>query len=110
MKEGAPIKILQFKEGYQASVGEVMAMVSKAPHPNATRLFLSWFLSGEGLKVYAEAASRTTNRKDVPDFTPQAARSDPSTGVYLKFDEYPKIQEMYSGGFLVKLLKGETGK
>ena len=108
--EGAPIKILQLKEGYQLSTGEVMTMVSKAPHPNATRLFLSWFLSGEGLKVYAEAASRTTNRKDVPDFRPAAARADPNTGVYIKFEEYPKIQEMYSGGFLVKLLKGETGK
>lgn len=108
--EGAPIKAIEMKEGLVSTASTVSAQLSKAPHPNAARLFLNWFLSAEGLATWAKAASQSTYRKDVPDFFPAAARVSPANQVAINFADYEKVNERYNQGALVRLLKGEAGK
>lgn len=108
--EGAPIKALSMKEGAVFFPSQSLTMLSKAPHPNAARLFINWFLSADGLKIFAESASQVTRRKDVPNYLPNAARVDQSTAINLDFKDLDEINKLYNAGYLTKLWKGETGK
>lgn len=49
-----------------AGFGSV-GLMNKAPHPNAARLFLNWFLSKEGLETYSKAYRAPTTRNDVDE-------------------------------------------
>ena len=108
--EGAPIKAVNMKEGAVANPSTSFALLPKAPHPNAARVFLNWFLSAEGLKVFAQTGSNATLRKDVPDFLPAAARVDLSSAITLNFNDLAEIDKLYNAGYLTKLWKGEAGK
>ena len=108
--EGAPIKALNMKEGAVLTPSQSLTMLSKAPHPNAARLFINWFLSAEGLRIFAESASMVTRRKDVANFLPSAARVDQSTAIILDFKDLDEVNKLYNGGYLTKLWKGEAGK
>ena len=67
IKAGLPVEPLPVpKEGVYVSGGSGHLVVLKnAPHPNATRLFLNWFLSREGQEVYTRAMHQPTRRLDV---------------------------------------------
>lgn len=108
--EGAPVKALNMKEGGISNPSQSLAMLNQAPHPNAARLFLNWFLSAEGLKVFAQTASQATLRKDVPDFLPANAKVDLSKSVNLDFKDLDEVNKLYNAGYLTKMWKGETGK
>lgn len=108
--EGAPIRVINMKEGAVTQPSTSFAVLPKAPHPNAARVFLNWFLSAEGLKVFAQTGSNATLRKDVPDFLPAAARVDLSSAITLNFNDLDEIDKLYNAGYLTKLWKGEAGK
>ncbi|MSP39673.1 MAG: extracellular solute-binding protein [Deltaproteobacteria bacterium] len=67
IKAGLPVARLPVpKEGMYVAGGSGQVVVLKnAPHPNATRLFLNWFLSREGQEVYTRAMQQSTRRLDV---------------------------------------------
>jgi iron(III) transport system substrate-binding protein len=67
IKAGLPVEALPVpKEGVYVSGGSGHLVVLKnAPHPNATRLFLNWFLSHEGQDVYTRAMHQATRRLDI---------------------------------------------
>ncbi len=67
IKAGLPVAPLPVpKEGVYVSGGSGHLVVLKnAPHPNATRLFLNWFMSREGQEVYTKAMHQPTRRLDV---------------------------------------------
>lgn len=67
MKAGLPVKELpRPKEGLPASSGYgVLGIVKDPPHPNATRVFVNWFLSKEGQEFYAKVMKQATRRTDV---------------------------------------------
>ena len=67
IKAGLPVEPLPVpKEGVYVSGGSGHLVVLKnAPHPNASRLFLNWFLSREGQEVYTRAMHQPTRRLDV---------------------------------------------
>ncbi len=66
MKAGAPLKPVVPKEGSMIEPGAgTISVMSKRPHPNATRLFVNWLLSKDGQTVYAEAAGIESAREDV---------------------------------------------
>jgi ABC-type Fe3+ transport system substrate-binding protein len=44
-----------------------MAVFSKAPHPNAARLFVNWMASREGVGLYARALVAPSTRTDVDE-------------------------------------------
>jgi iron(III) transport system substrate-binding protein len=67
IKAGLPVAPLPTpKEGVYVSGGSGHLVVLKnAPHPNAMRLFVNWFLSREGQEVYTRAMRQATRRMDV---------------------------------------------
>ena len=67
LKAGLPVAPLPApKEGVYVSGGSGHLVVLKnAPHPNATKLFVNWFLSREGQEVYGRAMHQATRRLDV---------------------------------------------
>ncbi len=81
--QGLPVDWFQprhFKEGIPfAGGGNNVALVNKAPHPNAARLFINWFLSREGQsiaqKVGGGGEGVDSLRIDIPkDDVPQEYR------------------------------------
>lgn len=67
VKAGLPVEPLAVpKEGVYVSGGSGHVVALKnAPHPNATKLFLNWFLSREGQEIYSRAMQQGTRRLDV---------------------------------------------
>jgi iron(III) transport system substrate-binding protein len=43
----------------------MIAMVNKAPHPNAAKVFINWMASKEGMETYARALGVTPTRNDI---------------------------------------------
>lgn len=66
IKAGAPISRLTPQEGtYVASGYGNISLMSKAPHPNAAKLFVNWILSKEGQTVFCRAYGVQSGRTDV---------------------------------------------
>jgi iron(III) transport system substrate-binding protein len=70
IKQGLPITIVppdQFKEG--AAIGPNnagVAMMDRAPHPNAAKVYVNWFLSREGQMAWQREVGDNSLRTDIP--------------------------------------------
>jgi ABC-type Fe3+ transport system substrate-binding protein len=64
---GLPLKPVPApKEGLPASNGfGVLGVIKNPPHPNATKVFINWFLSKEGQDWYGRTLENGTRRLDV---------------------------------------------
>jgi iron(III) transport system substrate-binding protein len=71
-REGLPIETVNdlpdMPGTLSAGVGEV-ALMDRAPHPNAARLFANWIASKEGLEVYARSRGEATTRNDINELS-----------------------------------------
>jgi ABC-type Fe3+ transport system substrate-binding protein len=67
LKVGFPVKPLpRPKEGMYATTGYgSLTIIKGAPHPNATKLFVNWFLGKEGQDIYTKGMGEPTRRLDV---------------------------------------------
>jgi iron(III) transport system substrate-binding protein len=63
--KGAPLAFVASPGGLPATA-ESWGVVANAPHPNAARLYIDWFLSPVGQKANAEAFYVHSVRPDVP--------------------------------------------
>jgi iron(III) transport system substrate-binding protein len=63
--KGAPIEYVYPPEGLVA-VPESWGVVQEAPHPEAAKLFLDWFLGVPGQTGYAQVLAYNSLRADVP--------------------------------------------
>lgn len=70
ISQGAPIVPIDMSEGVPSPDGSVLNLMSKAPHPNAARLFADWLISKEGQEVHSKTRSVPSIRKDVGDYRP----------------------------------------
>jgi iron(III) transport system substrate-binding protein len=61
--KGAPIEFVFPEEGLTLTPG-VFGLVTEAPHPNASQLFMDWFLSVRGQKVWDAISSLNSPRAD----------------------------------------------
>ena len=88
-KEGFPIASAPYLPDAPESVGAasgLIALVNKAPHPNAARVFINWLASREGTETFSRAQLHATTRNDVDEsFLP--AHVVPKPGVQY-FDSY----------------------
>ena len=88
-KEGFPIASAPYLPDAPESVGAasgLIALVNKAPHPNAARVFVNWLASREGAETFSRAQLHATTRNDVDEsFLP--AHVIPKPGVQY-FDSY----------------------
>jgi iron(III) transport system substrate-binding protein len=70
IKQGLPIAMVppdQFKEG--APIGPNnggIALIDRAPHPNAAKLYLNWYLSRDGQLAWQRQAGDNSYRIDIP--------------------------------------------
>lgn len=54
------------KEGFYAGTGSGnLALLKNPGHPNATKVFVNWFLSKEGQSAFLRALGQPTRRLDV---------------------------------------------
>jgi iron(III) transport system substrate-binding protein len=85
--QGLPLDQFQpyhFKEGVSVSSGfGQLALVNRAPHPNAAKVFINWFLSREGQTAFQKIMSQPgdpqdSRRVDVPKdhIPPEERRKD----------------------------------
>lgn len=75
IKAGASIQPHHMVEGNYLTCGSgSLSLINRAPHPNATKLFINWLLSKEGGIVFSKAYGSQSARLDVPtDFLPTQA-------------------------------------
>lgn len=66
IKAGAPLKEILLAEGshYTGGVGNI-AFIDKAPHPNAAKIFVNWYLSKEGQTIMSQETLNPSARLDV---------------------------------------------
>ncbi|MGH7772594.1 MAG: ABC transporter substrate-binding protein [Candidatus Binatia bacterium] len=93
-KQGLPVNAFdtdKFKEGSLiGSGGGNIALINRAPHPNAARVFINWFLSSEGQIAYQRLVQggRNSLRIDIPkDDVPLHARINPRSKYALLEDD-----------------------
>jgi iron(III) transport system substrate-binding protein len=74
-KSGLPVKqfpTVHFKEGaFVSTTGFTISLLEQAPHPNAAKVLINWFLSREGQSVWLENVAKEafdydSLREDVP--------------------------------------------
>jgi ABC-type Fe3+ transport system substrate-binding protein len=88
-KQGLPVDDIapdQVKEGLTVGGGgsSVIALLNRAPHPNAAKVFINWYLSRQGQMVWQNVMNRKeveasdSMRVDIPkdDVLPEARRVD----------------------------------
>ncbi|HEX9878760.1 MAG TPA: extracellular solute-binding protein, partial [Candidatus Binatia bacterium] len=70
ISQGVPIHLVdprQLKEGTDAGTSNgATALMNRAPHPNAARVFINWLLSKEAQTGYSKNMQYVSRRLDVP--------------------------------------------
>ena len=70
MKEqGLPVDLLYLPDspGTLSAGNGLLALMNKAPHPNAARVFVNWIASKEGLEILGRARRKPTTRNDIDE-------------------------------------------
>lgn len=63
---GSPIDMVFAKEATPLSVdGGGLALMNRAPHPDAARVFINWFLSREGQLIMQKSTQQHSAREDI---------------------------------------------
>lgn len=110
-RQGIEVPVVSFipKEGgYVTSGGQVLNFLNNAPHPNASRVFINWFLSREGQILMSKVAIKHSTRIDIPEpkeIDPAMISRDPAKDYanpdqekyLLKADEYRKMAQQIFG-------------
>ena len=69
-REGFPIKTIRTLSDWPGAVSAssgMLALINKAPHPNAARLFINWIASREGALEHSRAQIIASTRNDVDE-------------------------------------------
>lgn len=90
LRQGLPIRILNPKQlnegGYLTAGAGGLALISKAPHPNAAKLYINWLLSKEGQTSLVKANGYPSRRLDTP--VPSEPWKFPAQeGYWVSYDE-----------------------
>ncbi len=105
--EGFPVQALYDLPDAKSAIGAgngMLVVFNNAPHPNATKLFVNWIASQEGLEVYARASKRATTRNDIDEasFLPEENIPD-AGGNY--FDSYDWEFSVETKGMVRRLME-----
>lgn len=67
-RKGLPVGVLYGKpeEGYMSGGFGHLALISKAPHPNAAKVFINWLLSKDGQTQWQRKTDNNSLRMDIP--------------------------------------------
>jgi iron(III) transport system substrate-binding protein len=97
LKAGAPIALTHLKEGFVASPAfGCLGVMTKPAHPNATSVFVNWFLSREGQALAVKSYELPSARLDVP---PTGVLKEfviaPDQKVFVESEEFNGQQEKW---------------
>jgi iron(III) transport system substrate-binding protein len=96
-KQGLPVKqIFSEKEGDTISTGSGHIIAFKnAPHPNATKVYLNWFLSRDGELIWQKLTGRNSFRTDIPkDMIPYKEEQVPKEGGKYLLSSLPQYEDV----------------
>ncbi len=91
LKAGAPIDWTIPVEGTHLVGGVgLICVVNKLPHPNATTVFINWFLSKEGQTIYSRTNLTQSARVDAPTdhLTPESMRAPGVSYFFSETEEF----------------------
>lgn len=79
IKMAAPVKRMTPVEGTDLTGGSgLICLINRAPHPNATKVFINWYLSKEGQTLYSKIKLAQSARMDIKvDGIPEEELRDP---------------------------------
>lgn len=68
-KEGLPVDMVRPPDIPKSVVAGngLLALLNKAPHPNAARVFVNWLASKEGMELLGRARLKPTTRSDIDE-------------------------------------------
>lgn len=88
---GNNLKPLDIENVDSLNYSENVILIDRAPHPNATKLFVNWLLTKEGQTVWSKLAQSNSRRADVEPTSPNLL---PVPGKkYLTFTREETLQE-----------------
>jgi iron(III) transport system substrate-binding protein len=92
-KAGLPVRSVRTPrdETYVSGGSGNVTIIKSAPHPNAAKVFLNWFLGPEGQETYSRAMGQATRRLDVDTQWLKEFGVMPAKDT-LKPDDYPKLE------------------
>jgi ABC-type Fe3+ transport system substrate-binding protein len=96
-KQGLPVmQVFSEKEGDTISTGSGHLCVFKdAPHPNAAKVYVNWFLSKEGQLAWQNFTGRNSFRTDIPkDMIPFKDEQVPREGGKYLLSSLPKYEDV----------------
>lgn len=92
IEAGAPIAFVRFEGGgYVSHSGGTVALLKKAPHPNASKVFLNWLLTKEGQMAWSKADQTQSRRVDVPTNHLEAIRIRDPKAKYFSTSEWDYV-------------------
>ena len=118
--QGLPVDLLEpsaFKEGVGVETrAKTLVLMNQAPHPNAAKVFLNWFLSREGQSdfqktaaKYIDAGAEGSLRMDISkDEIPPRNRLNPGVKYLPQWN--PDYFDMKAIAKLISEAQGEAGK
>ena len=118
--QGLPVDLMEpssFKEGVGVETrAKTLVLMNQAPHPNAAKVFLNWFLSREGQSdfqktaaKYIDAGAEGSLRMDISkDDIPPRNRLNPGVKYLPQWD--PDYFDMKPIAKLISEAQGEAGK
>ncbi|HEY7219634.1 MAG TPA: extracellular solute-binding protein [Candidatus Binatia bacterium] len=96
-KQGLPVRqIFSDKEGDTISSGSGHIITFKnAPHPNAAKVYLNWFLSRDGQLVWQKLTGRNSFRTDIPkDMIRYKDEQVPKEGAKYLLSSLPQYEDI----------------
>lgn len=97
MKQGLSVDFLESrKEMAELGTGSGhIAFFKNAPHPNAARVYINWFLSREGQTAWQKYTGGNSFRTDIPkEMLPNGKAQAPREGQKYLFTSHPQYEDI----------------
>jgi iron(III) transport system substrate-binding protein len=88
-----------------------ITLINRAPHPNAAKVFINWFLSREGQMAWQRHTDRNSLRTDIPkeSITNWKERVPQDVGDYI-FTNLPEYEDLRPGRKIIEEALKAAGK
>jgi iron(III) transport system substrate-binding protein len=95
-KKGLPVGVIYAppEESHMSGGFGHVALVDRAPHPNAARVFLNWLLSKEGQLEWQRKSNNNSLRVDIPKDMLSDPRSVPQPGGQYLISSLPEYEDV----------------
>jgi iron(III) transport system substrate-binding protein len=111
-RKGLPVGVLygQAEEGYMSGGFGHLALINKAPHPQATRVFVNWLLSKEGQTHWQKKSDNNSLRVDIGKDMLSDQRSIPQEGKKYLNASLPEYEDVAPLQKIVEEALAKAGK